>query len=352
MRLTEEDGGPPAAFFESLQEGFQRAARDAGGTTDRFYSVGGLRIRLSFAGSALLPLLTPALEHLATAPGIAPALTICLWDSASTGTSRTIIPWPPESRRPRGEIDGYSNERFFTAHHGGYGALSMVDAEQGRAVYWISDAASLPSHESGAPLRTILHWWLGRRGRQVVHAGAVGTETGGVLLVGKGGSGKSTTVLACLGSALRYAGDDYCSFRLSPTPYVDSLYSSGKVNAGDASRFPCLEPALSNRGRLDYEKALYFLAGLVPEVLSTGFALRALLLPRVAGGLETRATPVAPAAGLRALAPSTIFQTPGAGEPDFRRLSALVAQVPCYELALGTNLAAIPDVILGVLAEI
>jgi hypothetical protein len=173
-----------------------------------------------------------------------------------------------------------------------------------------------------------------------------------VLLVGRGGSGKSTTAAACLGSALRYAADDYCALRLSPTPFVDSLYSSGKVNAPDVARFPHLEPALSNRDRLGHEKALYFLAGLAPEALSAGFPLRAILLPRVAGGSETRATPVAPAAGLRALAPSTIFQTPGAGEPDFRRLSALVTQVPCFDLALGTELAAIPDVILGVLAEL
>ena len=112
-----------------------------------------------------------------------------------------------------------------------------------------------------------------------------------------------------------------------------------------------LDPALSNRHRLGEEKALYFLHGLLPDALSTGFALRAILLPRVTGLPTTRTALVAPAAGLRALAPSTIFQSPGAGEQDFQRISALVQAVPCYDLALGTDLGAIPDVILGVLAR-
>ena len=117
-------------------------------------------------------------------------------------------------------------------------------------------------------------------------------------------------------------------------------------------RFPQLGPALSNRDRLGSEKALYFLHDLMPESLSTGFALRAILLPRVTGRSETRATPVAPAAGLRALAPSTIFQSPGAGAQDFQRLSALVQAVPSFDLALGTQLEAIPDAIMTVLAGV
>ena len=214
-----EGGGRPAAFFQSVQDGFDRAAAAAGGATDRFYSVGGLSLRLRFAGPALIPLLTPALAHLSAEPGGAPALTVCLWDSASTGTPPPAPPWPPENRQARGEIVGYNDGRIFTAHHGGSGALSMYEAPPGRAVYWVLDAARVPYYESGAPLRTILHWWLGRRGRQVLHAGAVGAAAGGALLVGKGGSGKSTTAAACLGTTLRYAGDDYCAVRLSPTPH-------------------------------------------------------------------------------------------------------------------------------------
>ena len=218
MKTAEDDGGRPAAFFRSVREGFERAVQGAGGASERFCVVGGLRIRLCFAGSALIPRIMPALEHLGAASDDAPALTVCLWDSASTHTAPPALPWPPEHRRPRGEVIGYNDRRIDTAHLQGSGALSVFDAPQQTAIYWVADAARLPYYERGSPLRVILQWWLGRRGRQLVHAGAVGTETGGALLVGKGGSGKSTTAAACLGSALRYAGDDYCAVRVSPSP--------------------------------------------------------------------------------------------------------------------------------------
>jgi hypothetical protein len=61
--------------------------------------------------------------------------------------------------------------------------------------------------------------------------------------------------------------------------------------------------------------------------------------------------PASPAAGLAALAPSTIFQLPGAGKEAFQAMGQLVRQVPCYQLNLGTDIGEIPEVILELLAE-
>ncbi|MBC8103767.1 MAG: serine kinase, partial [Cytophagales bacterium] len=310
------------------------------------YTVGGSLVRLCFAGPALLGRVTPALEHLATIPGSDPALTVCLWDSQSTG-----VPLPAPDRLPVEPGGAGDRSGAVAVHYGVSGALSLYDAGQHLAVFWVENAEWLPTYECGAPLLTIFHWWLRTQGCQVVHSAAVGTDEGGVLLVGKGGSGKSTTAAACLGSTLRYAGDDYCAVRLAPSPRVHSLYSSGKVCAPDVPRYPHLESALSNRARLGEEKALYYLAPHLPDALSQGFPLHAILLPRVTGSPETRAIRISPAAGLLALAPSTLFQLPGAGSDDFERLSALVRQVPSYALELGTDRAAIPGVILRVLSE-
>ena len=56
------------------------------------------------------------------------------------------------------------------------------------------------------------------RNLQYVHAGAVGNKNGGILLVGKGGSGKSSTALACLKS-------DFTKYHIAITKNWSSGFS-------------------------------------------------------------------------------------------------------------------------------
>jgi hypothetical protein len=48
---------------------------------------------------------------------------------------------------------------------------------------------------------------------------------------------------------------------------------------------------------------------------------------------------------LAALAPSTIFQLPRAGNEAFQFLAAFIRQLPCFSLEVGTDLSGIPPVI-------
>jgi hypothetical protein len=350
LKHSEANAPDPVEFFQMVHQTFGRAERAAGDRVDQFYAIGGHTVRLRFAGSALVPLIAPALEHLATQASSTPALTICLWDSDSTGMEPPPPPWSWDEYAARGEVHRYNDDRIHTAFHAS--TLSMLDMELDLGVCWFRDASQLTYTESGSPLLRIFHWWMRRHGSQLVHAGAVGTAEGGVLLIGKGGSGKSTTCLLCLDSALLYLGDDYCLISVDPSPYAHSLYSSGKVDAQDINRFAFLKPALSNTDRLDKEKALYFLRARFPEKISNGFPLRAVLLPRVTGLPETKLKKVSASASLLASAPSTIFQLPGAGDQAFKVLGDLVRQVPSYILEVGTELSQIPGTILNLLSEL
>jgi hypothetical protein len=341
----------PVAFFETVYRAFQQAEEAVGGPIDRFYAIGAYTIRLRFAGSALIPFITPAFEHLAVQPVPAPALTVCLWDSVSTRTNMPPPPWSSDAYIARGEISGYNDECILTVFNLGPGMLNVFDATRDVALFWIQDATSVPYYETGTPLRTILHWFMRNHERQFVHAAAVGTSKGGVLLAGKGGSGKSTTTLACLSSDLMYVGDDYVLLGGQPAPYVYSLYNSAKLDADSIQRLPHLVPKVSNFDRLPIEKALIFLKDHYPDKLTTGFPIRAILVPRITGLPETRLTKSSPAAGLMALAPSTIFQLPGARNDDFQNLIGIVKQVPSFDLELGTDLTRIPEVILGLLSK-
>jgi hypothetical protein len=340
----------PRDFFGKVYRAFRRAEKAANGPIVRFYSIGGRTIGLHFAGPALIPVVTPALEHLAAEPDPDPALTVCLWDSMSTRTKIPTPPWSAEDYITRGEIRGYDDERFRMAFHLGSYILSMLDAEEKLAIYWTSDASSVPYYETGAPLRTILHWFARSYGCQIVHSAAVGTSFGGVLLTGRGGSGKSTTSLACLSSELLYAGDDYVLLAGKSTPYVYSLYNSAKVDVDSIDRLPHLLAKVSNAERIPKEKALLFLKDHYPHKLTKGFPVRAILIPRITGRPESRFKKASPSESLRALAPSTIFQLPGARDETLLDLVSFVKKVPSYTLELGTELSQINEMILYLLS--
>jgi hypothetical protein len=340
----------PLAFFEEAYRAFQVAERNCRDSVERHFTIADYDVRLRFSSPALVPLIAPALEHLAIDQSLAPALTVCLWDSASTGIGMPAPPWSSENYGARGEINGYSNDRIHTVFDLGSCALSMLDLERNLGIFWIRDADRLPFWERGAPLRIIFHWWMRRHDNQLTHAAAVGNAEGGVLLVGRGGSGKSTTALACLDSRLKFVSDDYCLVGTRPAPHVYSIYSSGKLTLGSLEKFPGLETIFSQVETIKADKMLYFLGRKFHGKIATGFPLRAILLPHVRGGTETSLKPVSQISALRALAPSSIFQLPGAGRSEFETLTKLVRDIPCYALELGTDLRQIPEVIANLLS--
>lgn len=345
---TESD---PQAFFASVYKAFECAVQSVGGTIDRYYAIGGYLVRLRFAGPALMPYLTPALEHLAVPPTSHVNLTLCLWDSVSTKTLMPPRPWNSDDLIVRGDVRGFSNERFHTMLSGDVGTLNTLDTAENLGVFWIREAAHVPMYERGAPLRVLLHWWMRERGLGLIHTGAVGLGGNGALLIGKSGSGKTSTTLLCLLNGWSYVGDDYCLLANNGTPYIHSVYNSAKVNAPYLQNFPTLLHAVSNPQELGFEKALLYLYRDHPTGLSAALPIKLIFLPRVTGHSETTVRPISRTAALRALVPSSLFQLPGTGQSEFFRMAELVEQVPCYSLELGTDLAQIPEIISNALLQ-
>lgn len=336
-------------FFDSALATFERAAAASGGVIERCFSVGPGTLRLRFAGSALPPLILPALEHLAAEPRESGrTLTVSLFDSESTGTAMPPPAWTPDSYGARGEITGFNTDRFRTIFAHGVDLLQMMDLSRDAGVFWAPSYRMVPYFERGGPLRSYLHWWMWREPFQPLHAGAVGTEAGGVLLAGKRGSGKSTSTLACLEGGLLYAGDDYV-LAGGDEPYAYSLYNTAKLVPDNLHRFPGLHASIRNPERLGEEKAMIFVREVAPERVCGGFPIRAVLLPKVTGKRDTRLQPTSAMKALLALAPTTILHMPGASQDAFAKMSALVKQVPCYVLEAGTDLPQIPAAVRALL---
>jgi hypothetical protein len=243
------------------------------------------------------------------------------------------------------------DERFKVLYQPDVGILNMLDSEKSLAIYWVRDGGDLRLYEKASPLRTLLYWWMREHGRQMVHAAAVGNTTGGVLIGGKGGSGKTTTSLLCLDSGLLYAGDNYALLSQESVPVAHSLYNSCTLHAPHMhTRLPWLADKASNLDKLGVEKALVFVHDHYPESVTTSVAVKAILLPEVTGQNVTTLTRISPAQSLALLAPSSIFILPAAGAEDFRYIGQFVKRVPSYALELGADLSAVPDLVMGLLS--
>ena len=329
------------AFFQRVYQRFLEAKSSAG-EINFYYEICDTTVCLSFAGEALVPHITPALSHLGIFRVEAPDLTICLWDSVSTKTTMVPPPWKRDRYTDRGDIWGYFSRRIKTAFNSAEFSLNMLDGEINTGLFWVEDAQSLPSWVSASPLRTLLHWWMEKNKCQLIHAAAIGTKSGAVLLTGKGGIGKSTTALTCLKSGFFYLGDDFVVTRLKPEPLVFSLYSTAKLNADNAERFPELSSSISNLGGPKDEKAVMFLYPEFREKIIKSMPLKAIVVPHITDRKESKVTGTSSENVLRAASFTTMTLLPGASIETYEFLNQLSASLPCFSLELGSDFAQTP----------
>lgn len=364
--------------LDTLRAQFATAAGAA--PIERWFRIARGSIRLRFASVEMDEAVSPAFEHLEIEPAARPQLDVSIWDAARSGTMA-----PPE---PSGVSDedgpgvsyyhATADDRVRSIYEVGAKALSALDTQTLEGWYWAADALELPYWDRAAPIRHLIHWWLGSSGIQQVHGGAVGSDDGGLLLVGPGGSGKSTSTLACLDSKIKFAGDDYVAVSTEPSPWVHSIYNSGKLEPEHFERFPHLatpatETAILEKRYLDryghlpqlwerwlaegrtgrlHRKVILYAHERFPASMSQGFPLKGIAFPRVTDEAKTRLVPLPRARALAALAPTSLIQFYPARPGALRLMAELVSSVPTFTLALGTDIPAIPDAIADALAAL
>lgn len=314
--------------------------------------VAGRVMRLEFSDGALFDQVMPAFAHLeAPSLAIAPDLTVHMWSSVGRGPQSD----PPILRAPDGLPPGaFLHHRDGPVHVSYQPArrlLNVYDERRREAWFWVGDG-QLPYWERSAPLRHILHWWMSGFGIQQLHSSAVGDDRAAVLVVGRSGSGKSTTALACLSAGLGYLGDDYVLVSADTHPQVFSIFCSGKLTASQLGRLPELLPAVRNSRSLDTEKALVYVPDLPHGSVVATRPLAAVLVPVITGEIGTRVEPLRRAAAVAALAPSTLGEVFTADRLAFQRMRAIVEAVPCFSLLAGRDLPSIGPAVRHLLDEL
>ncbi|HQA82534.1 MAG TPA: glycosyltransferase [Syntrophales bacterium] len=338
-------------FFRRSYDRFLQA-KAAVGEINHYYRIGNTTVCLKFAGDRLVPHLTPALAHLRLADDATPDLTICIWDSESTHVEMIPPPCTKDCFTDRGDIWGFSSRRIKAAFHWIECSVNLMDLEANTGIYWVQTAETLPYWVFASPLRSLLHWWMEKNGYQLLHAAAVGTEHGAVLITGKGGVGKSTAALSCLQAGLFYLADDYVVAGLEPVPAVLSLYSTAKLNADHVANFPKLSKFVQNPDKLDQEKAVIFLYPDLNRKLAYEMPLKAILTPQIVNRPDSSTKPVSRWEIQRAMSFTTMSQLPYVGHHTHDYISKLALSLPHYILEVGNDFAGIPKALANFIADL
>jgi len=315
----------------------------------RDFRVAGTSVRLRFAGEALISSIVPGLANAVSELEAGPRCEICLWDSESTGAPLAPRPRPAKDFTERGNIWGFDSLRYRSAYQWGESSVNVMDRTTRQAVYWVPSPKHVPAWVLAAPLRSILHWWMELNGRQLVHAAAVGHGGHGVLIPGRGGSGKSSTSLACLLAGFDFLGDDYLALALDPQPRIYRLYSTAKLDPRTLTEYPDLQRRCHTVYQPGFDKVVLFLEDQFREQLRDSLPLELVLKPRFSGVPETTLGPVEPIEIERALASETLVHLPHVGIHTLEFLNRVSRQVPPAAIHLGTDRARIPAAITAAL---
>ena len=278
------------------------------------------------------------------------ALTRCLIPGGSGGDLHIGIlsgSQPPFASPPSWNLphtDARHLERLHIAADGSltamynpdHGQWLILDHQSREGLLWIGEEALLPAWEQGSPFKTLLNWFIAPSAFFMVHAGAVGSEAGGCLLVGQGGSGKSTTVAACFEAGMRVCGDDLILLEERAAGYrAYGLYDSVKLDPASSIRMPrslASAPFTPCAG-----KRLVRYSDVRANGLTREMPLRAVVRSVIAHRSGSVILPESPAAMLKALVPPTVFLLRGREEAAIPKLGRLVRALPCFRLELGSD---------------
>ncbi|MBN2829206.1 MAG: hypothetical protein JXR56_02670 [Candidatus Cloacimonetes bacterium] len=209
--------------------------------------------------------------------------------------------------------------------------LSGYDSQNKKAYYYIPNLDILPFYEKAAPMRMIFHHFAQDYGMILVHGAAIAIDGHGILMAGKGGSGKTTTAICAALRGFDYLGDDYVILD-TDDKIIYSLYSSCKIRWDSEELLPELASFAVNTRNEDKG---YFFMNEINGRIRKSIRLYVVVIPQI-GGDESSYLKTGGINALRVLSSSTIFQMPGSGRTTLHNISKAIRNVPAYEMILSS----------------
>jgi hypothetical protein len=257
------------------------------------------------------------------------------------------FPGPAGRAGPPAGFQRLRDDALFVAIADGPPRVDALRVRDGVALSWVDDRGHEPAYARFRPFAELFSAWFPRRGMLLLHAAAVGNADGVVLVVGAGGSGKSTTALLCSVAGMGFLADDFCLLAPGPSPVAHSLYRSAKLRGDSAAR---LQDHTEARGTGDDGERFY----LVDDAATiTSGPVRAVVAVRPGTDRAPRLQALPPDAVFEYLVPTALKATSG-GEAGLRgwlrAMHELAATTPAFLLDLGWDTDRVVELVGGVLA--
>lgn len=248
--------------------------------------------------------------------------------------------WVPDAAGPLRRADGAlaSSSR----HPPFLDSFEPLDGAY-RLESWGASAAWASGEVAAHPGHLAIAAWLATTGAHVLHGAAVSVDGRGVLLVGPGGAGKSTTAIAMAAAGATLLADDLCIVeRDTGEAVVHPLYRTCKLNADSDAR---LEVAASTLGWTAGAKRVVAMDG--PLAPGTAVPVAAVVILRPPGALGGEVRRESPARAAAALGATGLLAALGAIDVAdwFGGALALARRVPAYAIELTWDLGRLTDAI-------
>lgn len=197
-----------------------------------------------------------------------------------------------------------------------------------------------PKDESQLTCRHIMvnafAFWAKHSDKLLLHAAAVGYDKTGVLVVGRGGRGKSTFAVSCLCEGLDFVSDDYTLVTASGPLKAMPLYSCIGLRQDMLAKLPQLgQPSAMVLG-----KPLFELPG---SRYCDSMDIKAIIMPLVEGDAEPSIYPIPKTNAMAQLISSTASQLESRHDTALiQKMSARLSGLPVYEMRMSTDLTKNP----------
>jgi len=258
---------------------------------ESFYMFGGQYVRMRIVGHEMARHVIQPFSHLRADVVEAgnPELTVDLWDESETEVHCQVSSRNGDAAQ-RKVTAVFSDGRFVGQQL--RNVLTVYNDSTQRIISSVAWGDELSSYERWKPLARPLLEWHNNQSVQVIHSALVAQNDNGILFVGKSGSGKSTSALACLSAGFNFLSEDFVGLqKLNDGSFVGhSLYNSVFLSPDHLARFPALLPYVME-GMPHEEKCAVVLSQVFPERLERVVPIRALVLPRIVDATESKVRP-------------------------------------------------------------
>ena len=184
------------------------------------------------------------------------------------------------------------------------------------------------------PFVRAVFMWAQRRNLLILHSAVVGIDGHGVLIVGHGGTGKSTLTCTCLADGFDFVSDDYCLLTATGSRKVYPVYTDVFLNPDSLAKLPMFKPFEILPMQVEKPSFVVGEARIKPSL-----AVEAIILPQITKQTEPEIKPDKTSKALGQVVFSTVKQLGRFHETEYvRKLSQRLLDMPVYRFSLTEDL--------------